>query len=89
MTETALKEKVINYIDTLDDEQTLQVITFIKTLSRKNEPLQNSKTPEERAMAQKALDELFAIGRPAKHEISTDGRKEIAKALWRKYESLD
>lgn len=35
MTETILKQKAINYIDTLDDEQTLQVVTFIKSLSRK------------------------------------------------------
>lgn len=89
MTETALKQKVISYIDDLDSEQTLRVITFIEALPRKNEQLQNSKTPEERAQAKKALDEIFAMSRPAKQEINKDGRKEIAQAIWKKYESLD
>lgn len=84
-----LRQQAINYIDTLDDEQTLSVITFIESMPRKKQPLQNSKTPEERAKAKEALDELFAMSRPAKHEISLDGRKEISEALWRKYESLD
>ncbi|MBQ8680774.1 MAG: hypothetical protein IJ530_16090 [Treponema sp.] len=89
MAAMALRQRAINYIDTLDDEQTLRVISFIETLPRKNQPLQNSKTPEERAKAKQALDELFAMSRPAKHEISLDGRKEVAEALWRKYEGLD
>ena len=37
----------------------------------------------------KALDELFAMGRPAKHEISLNGRKEAALTMRRKYESLN
>ncbi|MBQ4379412.1 MAG: hypothetical protein II821_09500 [Treponema sp.] len=32
--------------------------------------------------------ELFAMARPAKHEISLNGRKEAAHAMRRKYESL-
>ena len=35
------------------------------------------------------LDELFAMGRPAKHEISLNDRKEAAQAIRRKYESLN
>ena len=83
-----LRQQVIDYVDQLDDEQTLRVITFIETLPRKKQPLQNSTTPEERARAKQALDELFAMSRPAKHEISLDGRKEAAHAMRRKYESL-
>lgn len=89
MAAMALKQKVINYIDTLDDEQTLSVIMFIESMSKKKEPLQNSKTPEQRAKAKQALDELFAMGRPGKHEISLNGRKEAASAMRRKYESLN
>ena len=89
MAAMALRQRAINYIDTLDDEQTLRVISFIETMPRKNQPLQNSKTPEERAKAKQALEELFAMSRPAKHEISMNGHKEIAQAVWRKYESLD
>lgn len=88
MVETAIKQKAINYIETLDDEQTLQVITYIEKMPKKK-PLQNSKTPEERAAAQRALDDIFAMSRPEKRKTSLDGRKEIAQALWRKYESLD
>ena len=53
-----LRQQVMQYVDQLDDEQTLRVITFIKTLHRSDAPLQNSKTPAERVAAEKALSEL-------------------------------
>ncbi|MBP5577207.1 MAG: hypothetical protein J6X67_10685 [Treponema sp.] len=89
MTALALRKKAMDYIDTLDDEQTLSVIAFIESMSRKKESLQNSKTQEQREKAKQALEELFAMSRPAKHEISMNGHKEIAQTVWRKYESLD
>lgn len=89
MAAMALRQKAINYIDTLDDEQTLSVIMFIESMPKKKKPLQNSKTPEQRAKAKQALDELFAMARPAKREISLNGRKEAAQAMQRKYESLN
>lgn len=84
-----LRQQAINYLDTLDDEQTLRVITFMETMPRKEPFLQNSKTPEERKKAELALNELFTMSRPAEHEISLDGKKEVAEALLKKYESLD
>ena len=81
-----LRQQVMQYVDQLDDEQTLRVITFIKTLHRSDAPLQNSKTPAERVAAEKALSELEGIS--PKAETSMDGRAERAQALWRKYESL-
>lgn len=84
-----LRQRAINYIDTLDDEQTLSVIAFIENMPQKKRSLQNSKSPEERELAKQALDDLFSMARPAKHEISINGRKEIAKAMWGKYESLN
>lgn len=41
----ALKQRVINLIDFLDDAQTLNVIQYIDTLTKAKHPLQNSKTP--------------------------------------------
>ncbi len=84
-----LRQRAINYIDTLDDEQTLSVIMFIESMSGKKQPLQNSKTPEEREKAKQALDDFIAMARPAKKEISLDGRKEVATVLLKKYESLN
>ena len=84
-----LRQRAINYIDTLDDEQTLRVIAFIENLPQKKRSLQNSKTPEERELAKQALDDLFSMARPTKHEISINGRKEIAKSMLGKYESLN
>lgn len=84
-----LRQRAINYIDTLDDEQTLRVIAFIENMPQKKRSLQNSKTPEERELAKQALDDLFSMARPAKHEISINGRKEIAKSMLEKYESLN
>ena len=84
-----LRQRAINYIDTLDDEQTLRVIMFIESMPRKKQPLQNSKTPEERAKAKQAYEELLTMSRPEKQEVSLNGRKETAEALWRKYESLN
>lgn len=89
MAAMALRQKAINYIDTLDDEQTLSVIMFIESMPKKKEPLQNSKTPEQRAKAKQALDELFVMARSAKQETSLNGRKEAAQAMQRKYESLN
>ena len=37
MTALALRKKAMDYIDTLDDEQTLSVIAFIESMSRKKE----------------------------------------------------
>lgn len=84
-----LRQRAINYIDTLDDEQTLSVIMFIESMSGKKKPLQNSKTPEEREKSKEALDDLFAMARPVKTEISLNGKQEISAALWRKYESIN
>lgn len=89
MAAMALRQKAIDYIDTLDDEQTLSVIMFIESMPRKKQLLQNSKTPEQQAKAKQALDELFAMGRPSKHEVSLNGCKEAALAMRRKYESLN
>ena len=89
MAAMALRQRVINYIDSLDDEQTLSVITFIESLPQKRKNMQNSKTPEERLLAKQAMDELFAMARPSKHDISLNGGKEAAGAMRRKYESLN
>ncbi len=59
------------------------------TIPGKKQPLQNSKTPEEREKAKQAYEELVAMARPAKQEISLNGQKEAAEALWRKYENLN
>lgn len=54
----------------------------------KKQLLHNSKTPEEREKAKQAYEELVAMARPAKQEISLNGQKEVAEAIWKKYESL-
>ena len=59
------------------------------TIPRKKQPLQNSKTPEEREKAKQAYYDLLATARPAKKEISLNGQQEAAEALWRKYENLN
>ena len=51
-----LRQQVMQYVDQLDDEQTLRVITFIKTLHRSDAPLQNSKPPEDEAAARAERD---------------------------------
>ena len=61
MPAVALRQRAIRSIDLLDDEQTLNVITYIETLPKTKRPMQNSKTPEERELAKKALDELIPI----------------------------
>lgn len=71
------------YYKEIDDRR--QYMTIIHD---KKKPLQNSKTPEEREKAKQTLDDLFATARPAKQEISLNGQKEAAEAIWKKYESL-
>lgn len=51
----------------------------MEAMPRKHQPLQNSKTPKERAKAKQDLDELFAVERPAKYDVSHDGKKKPPK----------
>ena len=51
-----LRQQVMQYVDQLDDEQTLRVITFIETLHRGYAPLQNSKTLADEAAARAERD---------------------------------
>ena len=88
MAAMALRQQVIDYVDQLDDEKTQLVLVFAKSLTNAKPTLQNSKTPAERIQAAKALAELETMNFTPKAEISFDGRKERAEALWRKYESL-
>ena len=85
----ALKQRVINRIDFLDDEQTLNVISYIDTLPKAKHPLQNSKTPEERELARKAFENLLAMSFAGSSDVSKDGAKEVADAVMNKYESID
>ena len=88
MAAMALRQQVIDYVDQLDDEKTQLVLFFVKSLTNTKPTLQNSKTPTERIQAAKALAELENMNFTPKAEISLDGRKERAEAMWRKYESL-
>ena len=89
MPATALRQRAIRSIDLLDDEQTLNVITYIETLPKAKRTMQNSKTPEERELARKAFDNILAMSFIGSAEISKDGSKEVANAVMRKYESLN
>lgn len=88
MSAMPLRQQVMDYVDQLDDEKTELVLVFAQSLTNTKQTLQNSKTPAERIVAAKALAELEAMSFTPKTEISLDGRKERAEALWRKYESL-
>ena len=84
----ALKQRIISRIDLLDDEQTLNVISYIDALQRSKKPLQNSKTPEERELAKKAFDSLLKMSFVSSSNISKDGSKEVANSVMEKYESI-
>ncbi|MBR4323025.1 hypothetical protein [Treponema sp.] len=83
-----LRQQVIDYVDQLDDERAEMVLVFTQTLANSSDNLRNSKTPAERIQAAKALAELESMNFIPNAEVSLDGRKERAEALWRKYESL-
>lgn len=88
MAAMSLRQQVIDYVDQLDDEKTELVLVFAQSLTNTKPALQNSKTSAERIVAAKALAELENASFVPKTEISLDGRKERAEALWKKYESL-
>lgn len=88
MAAMALRQQVIEYVDQLDDERAEMVLVFTQTLANSSDNLHNSKTPAERIQAAKALAELESMNFIPNAEVSLDGRKERAEALWRKYESL-
>jgi hypothetical protein len=84
----ALRQKAIDYIGMLDEEQTMRVITYIENLQNTRKPLQNSKTDEERKMAVAAFSDLEKMTRHTEDGISLNGRDEWMQAFWSKYESL-
>ena len=84
----ALKQKAISYIDMLDEEQTMRVITQIESLPAVHNPLQNSKTEEERKVAVAAFEDLENMTHSSDMQISMNGRDEWMNAFWSKYESL-
>ena len=84
----ALRQKAIDYIGMLDEEQTMRVITYIENLQNTRKPLQNSKTDEERKMAVAAFSDLEKMTRYTEEDISLNGRDEWMQAFWSKYESL-
>lgn len=88
MPAVALKQKVIARLDFLDDEQTLNVISYIDALPKAKHRLQNSKTQEERIRAKKAFDEILSMSFTGSSSISKDGSKEVASAVMKKYESI-
>lgn len=88
MVAATLRQQVLDYVDQLDDDRAELVLVFAQSLTNTESALQNSKTPKERILAAKALADLETMNFTPKAEISTDGRKERAEYLWRKYESL-
>ncbi len=88
MVETTLKKKTLSYINQLDEQKVHLILAFARSLTKKNEPLKNSKTEEQKILASKALNELEKTDFHLKTESSMDGRSERAEALWKKYESL-
>ena len=70
MAAMALRQKAINYIDTLDDEQTLSVIMFIESMPKKKAPLQKKRLriiiPSQKRRKQQAR--LQARARFQKHK---------------------
>lgn len=83
MTETALKEKVITYVEQLDSKKMNIALVYLKDLTESKNELTNSKTEQERMEAAKALAELDQMNFKIK-DSSLDGRKEKTEYLWRK-----
>lgn len=87
MTETALKQQVITYVEQLDSNKMNLALIYLRDLSESGSKQSNSKTEQERKEAAKALAELEQTNFKIK-DSSLDGRKEKTEYLWRKYESL-
>lgn len=90
MTETALKQQVITYVEQLDSYKMNIALVYLKDLAETNIEKHNSKSETERQNAAKALAELNKIRLHLKSNNSADNdKKTIASAIWKKYESLD
>ena len=77
-----LRQKVMQYVDQLDDEQTLRVITFIETLHRSDAPLQNSKTPADVAAARAERDIAWINANAERLNAEVEETLEFQADIW-------
>lgn len=90
MTETALKEKAITYVEQLNSTKINLALVYLKDLAESDFRQANSKTDKERQKAAEAMAELDKIRLRLKLNSSNDDdKKSVANAIWKKYESLD
>ena len=80
---TALKQRAINMIEQMPEEQVVFVIRFIEDA---RDMLQRKQKNEPVNRAQKAFQNLQQLSR--RGTISDDYKKELGEALWEKYESI-
>jgi len=88
--ELLLQIQMLSYEQTINMMQVM--LEKMRTFETKEKnTLSNSKTQEEKLLAKKAFDELCESVESINYdgEISLNGEKETAQALWRKYEGLD
>jgi hypothetical protein len=85
---TELMQEAVQCLAQLSDEQVRQTIIYIKSFPLQKQPLQNSKTPEERLLAAKAVENLLSMSFVSTNNISKDGGAEAAEAALKKYESI-
>ena len=81
-TVTALKQRAINMIEKMPEDQVVFVISFIENVQR----MPRRKIEDESSKSVQAFQKLQRL---ARRGTVTDDKKELEEALWEKYESID
>lgn len=83
------KQEVIQYLDEMNEENTVRVLLFVKALAaKKKSPYGKFRTAEEYANAQKLWSDFESLCQPSTLPENYDYRKDMHEAHWRKYESF-
>ena len=80
---TALKQRAINLIEQMPEDQVVLVISFIENAQKMPH---GKKKNEQGNRAQKAFQNLQRLSR--RGTIGDDYKKELEEVLWEKYESI-
>lgn len=80
MTTSTARIQSLQLLNALPDSKMPRVLLFLQELSK------TKKTARKKSDKQQALEDLFAMWKPAEKEISLNGTKEVADILLSRYE---
>ncbi len=79
----ALQKEASDLAGQLSEAQLFSAVMYMRFLKQQDE---REKVESLTAGREKLLDDMFSMWKPAGHEISLNGTKEVAEAMLKRYE---